>query len=173
MKTEWNRYEEYSDGSVSPCSFGIFILGDKKYEVTIIDHTTPYEIEHDTRYRNRGCTHAYEISGLPFYIGGECFYQVGFENFPGLSSVGIDRNPSYGTENYKYCWDGSVPEHTIEEVEHLVEDAFVKAFEFDYDKELEALKEKLDARQRIMDEALSWKELRDYELGSKDGEERE
>ena len=172
MKVEWERYKVYEDGSQSNWSNGIITLGDKKYEVSIVDHTREDQKEEDKHYHRR-VSHAYEISGLPFYIGSECFYDLGFENYPSPSSVGIDRNPSYDNMDYGFCYEGPAPEHTIEEVEHLVEDAFVKAFCFDYNKELAKLKAELDRRQSLMDEALSYKELRDYELTHQDDQERE
>lgn len=169
MKVEWERYKIYEDGSQSPCSYGVITLGDKEYDVTITDHTRPWQKEDDIRF-HRKVSHAYEISGIPFYIGSECFYDLGFENYPSLSSVGIDRNPSYDNMDYGFCYEGLAPEHTIEEVEHLVEDAFVKAFCFDYDEELAKYKAALDKKQRLMDEAVSYKELRDYELAHEESE---
>ena len=170
MKVEWERYKIYEDGSQSPCSYGVITLGDKEYDITITDHTKLWQKEDDIRF-HRKVSHAYEISGLPYYIGSECFYNLGFESYPSLSSVGIDKNPGYGDMDC-CCYTGLVPEHTIEEVEHLVEDAFVKAFSFDYNEELAKLKADLDRKQRLMDEAVSYKELRDYELAHEEEEER-
>ena len=171
MKVEWERYKVYDDGSQSDKSYGTITLGDREFHVTIIDHTRPGQKEDDIKYR-RSVSHAYEVSGLPHYIGDDCFYKIGFENYPGLSSVGIDKNPGYEKEDSEDCYCGIAPEHTIEEVEHLVEDAFVKAFCFDYEEELNKFKAELNERQRLMAEAVSYQELRNYELAHDTEEER-
>lgn len=168
MKVEWERYKIYEDGSQSSRSYGTITIAGEQYDVSIIDHTRPAQKEDDERH-HRDVSHAYEISGLPYYIGSKCFYDLGFESYPSLSSVGIDKNPGYKDEDC-YCYTGLAPEHTIEEVEQLVEDAFVKAFCFDYNKEFAKLKAELDRRQSLMDEALSYKELRDYELAHEESE---
>lgn len=155
MKVKWDRFEVYEDGSQSDRSYGSLTIGGKEYDVTIVDHTRPCAQEDDKHYRH-DVTHAYEVTGLPFYIGADPFYAVGFENYPGLSSVGIDRNPGYESRESRYCYSGDRPEHTIEEVERLVVDAFVEAFCFDYDEELEKAKKELDKRQLLMDEALEY-----------------
>ena len=173
MKVKWNRYETYEDGSQSTRSYGIITIGNENYEVTITDHTKPLQKESDIRHC-RDVTHAYEISGLPYYTGTDCFYKLGFENYPALSSVGIDRNPPYGDAlTYNFCYEGPDPEHTIEEVERLVEDAFVKAFCFDYNEELAKFKAELNERQNRMDEAISYQQLRDYELSHENANEVE
>ena len=164
MQVEWERFKTYDDGSQSNRSYGTFTFRGKEYEVTIIDHTRPGQKEDDQKYR-RDVTHAYEISGLPYYIGHNCFIELGFEEYPALDSVGIDRNPVQPeADDYEYCYAGLVPEHTIEEVEHLVEDAFVRAFCFDYKTEYNNFMKELNERQSKMNEVLSWKESRDKDL---------
>ncbi len=157
MRVETNDFEIYSDGSQSNSVYGTIYLGNKKYEFRIDDYSRPNAKEKDKR-AHREVTHAYIVSGLPYYRGSECFKKYGFSfDCFGCDCCGIDINPGYedGTSEYEFV---GTPEHTIEEVKELVIKAFVESFQFDYDKELEKFKKKLDKRKTQMDEVNEYME---------------
>ena len=155
MKVEWNEYEVYPDGSQATWVDGTIYLGNKQYEFTIHDHTLEKAKKED-EFFHRHVTHAYEVSGLPYYIGADTFYKNGFESAYGYLSVGIDKNPGYEDKTSRNEYSGT-PKLTIKDVENLVVKCFIEAFEFNYDEELNKFKENLDKRKALMEEAETYR----------------
>ena len=163
MRVEWENYKDYGDGDCANWCEGKFFLNDgREFEVTITDHTRPGQQKEDEHYR-RQVTHAYEISGMPYYRSAKAFYEVGFDSHPGLNSVGLDINPGYEDGTSIHAYKGDVPKHSIKEVEAMVEQAFVKSFQFDYEGELTKYKAELDKKQIVMDEVNAWQKQRKEE----------
>ncbi len=151
MKVEWNEYQEWPDGSGSSYVEGHIYIGENEYEILIEDHTLENSKAND-KANKRSVSHAYNVDGLPFLVKPEIILKYGFEPAAGsVSSVGIDRNPGYSNWKSRHEYVGT-PEHTIKDVERLVEKCFIEKFKFDYDKELKKLMKNLNKRKTLMEE---------------------